>query len=88
MLRSDRDGEYGSPFIDLYAQYEIIHKTTTHYSPQSNEVVERKNLTLKEMMNAMLISSSILQNLWDEAILFANYLLDKVPKKKAEKDPI
>ncbi|RVW17127.1 Retrovirus-related Pol polyprotein from transposon TNT 1-94 [Vitis vinifera] len=55
------------------------------YSPQSNGVAERKNRTLKEMMNAMLISSSLPQNMWGEAILTANYLLNKVPKKKAEK---
>ncbi|WKA01333.1 hypothetical protein VitviT2T_019618 [Vitis vinifera] len=57
------------------------------YSPQSNGVAERKNRTLKEMMNAMLISSSLPQNMWGEAILTANYLLNKVPKKKAEKTP-
>ena len=39
------------------------------------------------MMNAMLISSGLPQNMWREAILFANYLLNKVPKKKAEKTP-
>ena len=35
-------------------------------------------------MSAMLISTGLPQNMWGEAILFANYLLNKVPKKKAE----
>ncbi|WJZ97445.1 hypothetical protein VitviT2T_016048 [Vitis vinifera] len=87
VLRSDRGGEYESPFVDIFAQHGIIHETTTPYSPQSNGVAERKNRTLKEMMNAMLISSSLPQNMWGEAILTANYLLNKVPKKKAEKTP-
>ncbi|RVX22336.1 Retrovirus-related Pol polyprotein from transposon TNT 1-94 [Vitis vinifera] len=87
VLRSDRCGEYESPFVDICAQHGIIHETTTPYSPQSNGVAERKNRTLKEMMNAMLISSSLPQNMWGEAILTANYLLNKVPKKKAEKTP-
>ena len=56
MLRSDQGGEYESSFVDVCAQHEIIHKTTTPYSPQSNGVAERKNYTLKEIMNAMLIS--------------------------------
>ena len=56
VLRSDRGGEYESTFVDFCAQYEIIHETTTPYSHQSNGVVERKNRTLKETMNAMLIS--------------------------------
>ena len=65
----------------------IKHETTKPYSPQSNGVTERKSHTLKEMMNAMLISSGLLQNMWDEIILFATYLLNKVPKKKTEKIP-
>ena len=87
VLRSDRGGEYESPFFYFCAQHGILHETTTPYSPQSNGVAECKNLTLKEMMNAMLISSGLLQNMWGEAILSANYFLNKVPKKKVEKTP-
>ena len=39
MLRSDRDGEYESSFVDVCAQHGIIHETNTPYSPQSNRVV-------------------------------------------------
>ena len=59
VLRSDQGGEYESPFVDVCVQHGIIHETTKPYSPQSNGVVERKNHTLKEMMNAMLISSGL-----------------------------
>ena len=38
-------------------------------------------------MNAMLISSGLLQNMWGKAILSANYLLNKALKKKAKKTP-
>ena len=54
-LRSDRGGEYKSPFVEFCVQNGIIHETTTPHSPKSNIVVERKNRTLKEMMNVMLI---------------------------------
>ena len=87
MLRCDQGGEYESPFFDVCAQYGIIHETTTPYSSQSNGVVERKNGTLKKMMNVMLISFGPPQNMWGEAILSNNYLFNKVPKKKAEKTP-
>ena len=50
-------------------------------------MAEQKNRTFKAMMNVMLISSGLPQNMWGEAILTANYLLNKVPKKKAEKTP-
>ena len=84
VLKSDRGHEYELLFGDVCAQYEIIYETTTLYSPQSNEVAERNNRTLKEMMNAMLISSGLPQNMWGEAILPTAYLLNKVPKNKEE----
>ena len=87
VLRSDRGGEYESPMIDVCAQHGIIHETKTPYSPQSNGVVDRKNHILKEMMNAVLISFCLPQNMSGEAILSTNYLLNKVPKKKVDKTP-
>ena len=68
VLRSDQGGEYESSFVDFCAQHGIIHETTAPYSPQSNGVAEQKNSTLKEMMNAMLISSGLPKNMWGEAI--------------------
>ena len=38
------------------------------YTPQQNGIAERKNRTIKEMMNAMLISSGLPDNMWGEAI--------------------
>jgi hypothetical protein len=57
VLRSDRGGKYESPIGEFYSQHGIVRQTTAPYSPQQNGVAERKNRTLKEMMNAMLISS-------------------------------
>lgn len=87
MIRSDRGGEYVQPFSEFCAKHGIIHEVTPPYSPQSNGVAERKNRTLKEMMNAMLISSGLPQNMWGEAILSANYILNRIPKKMEEKTP-
>src|SRR3954464_12252366 len=87
MLRSDRGGEGVAPFGEFCAQHGIVHQVTALYSPQSNGVAERKNRTLKEMMNSMLISSGLSQNMWGEAILSSNYLLNKIPRKKEEKTP-
>ena len=66
----------------LIFQHEIIYETTIPYSPQSNGVAKGKNSTL---MNATLISFGLLQNIWGEIILSVNYLLNKIPKNKAEK---
>ncbi|GJV62109.1 retrovirus-related pol polyprotein from transposon TNT 1-94 [Tanacetum coccineum] len=64
VVRSDRGGEYVSPFADLCAKHGIRHEFTAPYSPQQNGIVERKNRTLKEMVNAMLINSGLSQDMW------------------------
>ena len=38
-------------------------------------------------MNTMLISSGLPENMWGEAILSTNYLLNKAPRRKVEKTP-
>jgi hypothetical protein len=45
-------------------------------------VAERKNRTLKEMMNVMLVSFSAPNNLWGEAILSTCHLQNKISYKK------
>ena len=87
VIRSDRGGEYEAPFGDFCSQHGIIHQTTTPYSPQQNGVAKRKNKTLKEMMNALLLSSRLPQNLWGEAILSANYILNRIPQRKSNQSP-
>ncbi|GKC57790.1 retrovirus-related pol polyprotein from transposon TNT 1-94 [Tanacetum coccineum] len=47
VVRSDRGGEYVSPFADLCAKHEIRHEFTIPYSPQQNGIAERKNRTWK-----------------------------------------
>ena len=66
----------------------FVHQTTTPYSPQQNGVAERKNRTLKDKMNVMLISSSLPQNLWGEAILSANLFLINCLKRKPKRHHI
>ena len=54
ILKSDRDGEYESnKFSELCVKFGIIHQTIAPYTPQQNKIAERKNKTLKEMVNSM-----------------------------------
>ena len=87
VLRSGRVREYESPFGEFCLQYGIVHQTTAPYSPQQNGIAKKKNRTLKEMINAMFISFDLPQNLWGEAILSTNYILNKLPRKKTKKTP-
>ena len=88
ILRSDRGGEYESnDFAEFCSTNGIIHQTTAPYTPQQNGVAERKNRTLKNMINSMLITSGAPHSLWGEACLAANTVLNKIPHKKSDKSP-
>jgi transposase InsO family protein len=84
-VRSDRGGEYFSDdFSVFYVEHGIIHERTPPYSPQSNGVVERKNHTLTELVNAMLETLGLSKEWWGEEILAACHVLNKVPTKNKE----
>jgi transposase InsO family protein len=64
-FRSDRGGEYFSNELDLfYAKYGIIHDRTLPYSSQSNEVAERKNRTLTDLVNSILDTVGLSKAWW------------------------
>jgi len=85
-IQSDRGGEYVL-FNEYCVRECIIHEVTPPYSLESNGVVERKNITLKEMMNVMIISSSAPNKVWGEALLIACYLQNRTPHKKTSETP-
>jgi len=88
VFKSDRGGEYESAeFTKFCEDNGIIHQTTAPYSPQSNGIAERKNRTLKNMVNAMLVSSGLPMTLWGEAVLTAAKILNCIPQKDSEKTP-
>ena len=87
MIRSDRGGEYESPFVEICLEYGIIHQTTALYTPQLNVFAERNNRTLKEMMNALMINSGSPRNVWGESILRGNKILNRVPHRKTQSIP-
>ena len=88
VLRSDRGGEYFSvEFSSFCEESGIIHQTTAPYTSQQNGLAERKNRTLVEMVNAMLINVRLPTNLWGEALLTACYLHNRIPSRKSKVSP-
>ena len=50
-------------------EHDIIREVIALYTPHSNSVAERKNRTLMDMVNCMLLGSGAPENLWGETLL-------------------
>lgn len=75
-LHDNHQGEYMSNELSQFcAEHGIIHEVTPPYSPQTNEVAERKNRTLTDLVNAMLESSGMFYEWWGEG---GNYFDSKL----------
>ena len=60
ILRSNRGGEYfPNDFSTFFEKHGIIHQSLTPYTPQQNGLAERKNRTLVDMVNAMILSAEV-----------------------------
>ena len=62
----------------------MANETSAPYTPQQDGVTERKHRTLKDMMNAMLVSHGLSDNMWGEAVLTTCIILNRVPHKKLD----
>ena len=88
ILRSGRRGEYTSSDLTCFHEdHGIIHEVTTPYSFQSNNMVERKNKILMDMVNSIFISSRVPKNLWEEALVSACYILNRISFKHNDLTP-
>ena len=88
VLRSDRGGEYFPTEFILYCEENgIIHQRSASYTPQQNGIAERKNRTLVEMINAMILNAKLSFNLWGEALLTACHVHNRIPSRNFKVSP-
>jgi transposase InsO family protein len=72
-LRSDNGTEYLCNELESYLKkHGIKHEMTVAYTPEQNDVAERRNRTLVEMARCMMIQSQLSPSFWAEAISTAN----------------
>ena len=56
-------------------------------TPQQNGIAERRNCTLLDMVQCMLVDSSLPELLWGETLKIVAYILNQVPSKLVPKTP-
>jgi hypothetical protein len=59
----------------------ILHETSCVGTPQQNGVAERKNRHLLEVTRSLLLESKVPSYFWDNAIIYATYLINRMPTK-------
>ena len=62
----------------------MILQLTSPYSPQSNGIAEKKNRTLTNMINSMLITSGLTKCWWGEALLTLRTILNMIPQNRKD----
>ena len=81
-LCTDQGGEYMSTaFKDFLSQQGIKHHCTMPYTPQQNDVAERKNKSLMGMARCMLKSKGLPHKVWMESVACATHVLNKCPTR-------
>jgi hypothetical protein len=82
ILRTDRGGEFTSIEFGVYCAEEGMQRhMTAPYSPQQNDVVERRNQTIVGMARSMLKAKGVLATFWGEAVSMAVFILNRSPTK-------
>ena len=88
VLRSDRGEEYFSTDFSSFCEANgIIHKMSAPYTPQQNGLAERKNRTLLDLVNEMILNAKLPNNLWGEALLTTCYVHNRIPSTKFKVSP-
>ena len=73
-VRSDNGSEFKNTRIDkLCDEFGTRHQFLAKYTPQLNDLVERKNRTLIDMARSMLCEYNVSHSFWAEAINMACY---------------
>jgi hypothetical protein len=78
-LRSDNGGEFTSKeFMDYCNNHGIKRQFSIARTPQQNEVVERKNMTVEEMDRTMLMDSKLTYIFWTQAMHTTVHIQNRV----------
>jgi len=73
-LKTGRGGEYETNSLTIFCEKNgIIHEVSVPRTLKQNGIAERKNKILKEMMNVMLLSWGLSDNMWGKSCFIYLY---------------
>ncbi|GJV62363.1 putative RNA-directed DNA polymerase [Tanacetum coccineum] len=79
VFRIDNGTKFVNQTVNKFCvEKEIIHQTSCAYTPQQNEVAERKHRHLLNVARSLLFQGGIPLKMWTECILTASYLINRL----------
>jgi hypothetical protein len=97
LVGSDRKGEYyghhtpydqvPGPFVRFLQENGIVAQYSMSSDPQQNEVAERHNCTMMDMVRSMLSYFTLPISLWMRALKIVVHIFNRVPSKSVPKTP-
>ncbi|CAM8962825.1 unnamed protein product [Rhodiola kirilowii] len=80
IVRSDNGAEFLSHKVTSFMKAQgCIQQTSCAYSPQQNNIVERKHRHLLEVARTLMFQSRVLDFLWGDCVLTATYIINRLP---------
>lgn len=87
-LRTDNGREYINGKLLTWTQEEgIVIETSAPHTPQHQGTAERFNRTLLNRIRALMLDSTVAEELWTEAAYAATYLINRTATRGREKTP-
>jgi hypothetical protein len=80
-------GQIPGPFAKFLEENYIVAQYSLPYKLQQNDVAERRNHTLMEMVRSMLSNSMLPLGLWIEALKTAAHIINRVLSKSVPNTP-
>jgi transposase InsO family protein len=80
-------GQSSGLFALFLQEIGIVHQFSMPGDPRQNEVAERRNRTLMNMVRSMICNTTFLECLWSGALKITTHVLNRVPSKYVPTTP-